>query len=215
VRRSFTSHPIDPRADAESHRVESRRAADAHRSEDQCAAREGSRTSRSTAECESRQDLYVADARLKARAVSTYPDPTNTRLNERTVESLRSERGYAKIAARQQAQSDRLLIAGVLLAVLKRHGVSHDRFGMMIGVTAKAVFKMLRAEVSIPMHVLLRMESEMRDELIDEVAKASGSASVASPERLLARIERDRDFDALEALEDAAREVGRRMRRGR
>lgn len=209
--RRLSSQPVDPPADAAHVRAEADRAA----SEVQGSAARPTRSSVPRAECPDSCRVHAHTDGLNTHVDRNHANVAFPGLNGRSGESFRAEAAYAKVASKQKTKADRLVMAGVLLAVLTEHDVSRGRFAMMLGVNEKAVRKMLCAEVSIPLHAFLRMPTDMRRDFIEGVAEASGCDAFGVVERALSKIRAARDIAAAHALEDAARDLARELGRGR
>lgn len=133
----------------------------------------------------------------------------------RTAASRRAENAYRKTACKQRTTAERLVYAKVLLDVMERHGVTIGRLSMMVDMNEKAIWKMLHAEVSIPVHLPGRLPTDMRWEFLDGMALACGCDPAGGAKRVLDRLMRDRNIDGAEELEDKARDLARELRRGR
>lgn len=134
-------------------------------------------------------------------------------LATRTAASRRAENAYRKTACKQRTTAERLVYAKVLLDVMERHGVTIGRLSMLVDMNEKTVWKMLHAEVSIPVHLPGRLPTDMRWELIDGLARACGCDPAGGAKRVLDRIRREKDIEAAHELEDRARELARELGR--
>lgn len=119
---------------------------------------------------------------------------------DRTSTSLRAEAAFRDWSL--VSPSERPLVkhrsahAQLLFRLLKDHEVSRAWFALQIGVDAKVVHKMLKAEIPIPSTISSCMPVEMRADYIERLGELDGG-SVSSLNDRIAKLDKAGLLDAL------------------